>query len=98
VAASPDTAAEVIRTVFGSLRTLPEAEQAMLLHTLDTWFTSGGSTTRAAEHLHCHRNTVLYRLNRIAELTGRHTTDAESSAELYIALQAVRLSSYFEKV
>jgi len=92
-AASPDTAAEVARTVFGELFALPEAEQVTLLDTLHTWFTSCGSTKRAAERLHCHRNTVLYRLNRIAELTGRHTTGAESSAELYIALQAVRLSS-----
>ncbi|MGP4049593.1 helix-turn-helix domain-containing protein [Streptomyces sp. 2A115] len=36
---------------------------------------------------------VLYRLNRITELTGRRTTDAASSAELHIALRAARLSS-----
>jgi hypothetical protein len=92
-AASPDASAEVARAVFGPLRELPEAERITLLDTLHAWFTSDGSTTRAAEHLHCHRNTVLYRLNRIAELTGRRTTDAESSAELYIALQAMRLGS-----
>ncbi|WP_433549228.1 PucR family transcriptional regulator [Streptomyces sp. CA-294286] len=92
-AASPDTAAEVAQTVLGPLRALPETEQTTLLETLHTWFASGGSTARAAERLHCHRNTVLYRLNRIAELTGRRTADAESSAELYVALQAVRLGS-----
>jgi hypothetical protein len=92
-AASPDASAEVARAVFGPLRALPEAERITLLDTLHTWFTSDGSTTRAAERLYCHRNTVLYRLNRIAELTGRRTTDAESSAELYIALQALRLGS-----
>ncbi|MBA8826126.1 DNA-binding protein Fis [Saccharopolyspora lacisalsi] len=93
VAASPDTAAEATRTIFGSLRTLPEAEQSVLLETLDTWFSTGGSTTRAAEHLHCHRNTVLYRLNRIAALTGRQATDAYSAGELCLALQAARLGN-----
>ncbi|MEU9803415.1 helix-turn-helix domain-containing protein [Streptomyces sp. NPDC051000] len=92
-AASPDTAAEVAQAVLGPLRALPEVEQTTLLETLHTWFASGGSTAVAAKRLHCHRNTVLYRLNRIAELTGRRTTDAESSAELYVALQAVRLGS-----
>ncbi|MCM2391898.1 PucR family transcriptional regulator [Streptomyces albipurpureus] len=91
-AASPDIAAEVTRTVFGRLRGLPDAEQTLLLDTLETWFTAGGSTTRAAERLNCHRNTVLYRLNQIAALTGRRTTDADSCAELYIALRAVRLA------
>jgi PucR C-terminal helix-turn-helix domain/GGDEF-like domain len=92
-AASPDMAAEVSRTVFGPLRALPAAEQAVLLDTLDAWFRVGGSTARAAGSLHCHRNTVLYRLNRITDLTGHRTTDPAASAELYIALQAVRLGS-----
>lgn len=91
-AASPDMAQEVARAVLGPLLALPPQERATLLATLHAWFAGGGSTTAAAGRLHCHRNTVLYRLNRIAELTGRRTTDAESSAELYIALEAVRLS------
>ncbi|MFD0637874.1 PucR family transcriptional regulator [Catenulispora yoronensis] len=78
------------RSVFAALDALPAAEHTTLLETLDTWFSVGGSTTKAAELLHCHRNTVLYRLNRIGELTGRHTTDAVGSAELYAALRAVR--------
>jgi hypothetical protein len=91
-AASPDTAAEVARVVFGSLRSLPAAEQELLLDTLSAWFAAGGSTARAATALHCHRNTVLYRLNRIADLTGRTITSPDSSAELYVALQAARLA------
>ncbi|MGJ5749627.1 PucR family transcriptional regulator [Streptomyces puniciscabiei] len=91
-AASPDMAREVARTVLGPLLALHPREQATLLDTLQAWFTAGGSTTAAAGRLHCHRNTVLYRLNRVAELTGRRTTDAASAAELYIALEAVRLS------
>ncbi|MEV0976196.1 helix-turn-helix domain-containing protein [Streptomyces sp. NPDC049915] len=91
-AASPDTAQEVAGAVLGPVLALPPQERATLLATLHAWFTAGGSTTAAADRLHCHRNTVLYRLGRIADLTGRRTTDAESSAELYIALAAVRLS------
>lgn len=90
-AASPDAAAEMAEAVLGPLRALPEVDQATLLETLRAWFTAGGSTARAAELLHCHRNTVLYRLNRIAGLTGRRPTEAESAAELYVALQVVRL-------
>ena len=32
---------------------------------------TGGSATRSAQALHCHRNTVLNRIHRIEELTGR---------------------------
>jgi hypothetical protein len=90
-AASPDTAAEVARTVLGPLRALPPAEQAVMLDTLDAWFAAGGSTASAAARLHCHRNTVLYRLNRIADLTGHRVTEPCSAAQLYIALQAFSL-------
>ncbi|WP_459754686.1 PucR family transcriptional regulator [Streptomyces sennicomposti] len=92
-AASPDVAAEVARTVLGPLLTLPAPERDLLLDTLEAWFATGGSTTRAAEHMFCHRNTVLYRLNRITELTERRTSSADSSAELYVALQAARLGT-----
>lgn len=88
VAASPDVAADVARAVFASFDTLAPSERSTLLETLDTWFAAGGSTSKAAELLHCHRNTVLYRLTRICELTGRQTTDAVGSAELYMALRA----------
>ncbi|MFE5406298.1 PucR family transcriptional regulator [Streptomyces sp. NPDC056580] len=92
-AASSDLAADLPRTVFGPLLTLPAAERDVLLDTLKTWFATGGSTTRAAEHLFCHRDTLLYRLNRITELTERRTSSADSSAELYVALQAARLGT-----
>ena len=42
--------------------------------------------------LHCHRNTVGYRLGRIAELTGRSVGRPAEAAELYAAVRAVRLS------
>ncbi|MBN0049250.1 helix-turn-helix domain-containing protein [Streptomyces actuosus] len=91
-AASPEIAAEVAQTVLGGVLTLPQQERNVLLDTLDAWFASGGSTTRAAERLHCHRNTVLYRINRLTELTGRSITRAIDSAELCIALRALHVS------
>lgn len=90
-AASPETATEVAGAVLGPLLDLPEQERTVLLDTLDAWYTAGGSTARAAERLHCHRNTVLYRINRVMALTGRSTADAAASAELYIALRALRI-------
>ena len=66
-------------------------DEELLLGTLEAWFEHGGSGTRAAAALHCHRNTVLNRLARVAELTGRDINDPRAAAELYAAVRARRL-------
>lgn len=91
VAAHADSAAELSENVLGPLLS-GEGSDAALLDTLDAWFAADGSTAEAARRLHCHRNTVLYRIARIAELTGRAPTRPVDSAELYIALRARRLA------
>lgn len=79
------------RQILGGLLALPDEERSSLLTTLDAWFDCGGSTKDAAEVLHYHRNTVLYRLRRIAELTGRDFRDPIHAAELFVGLRAYRL-------
>ncbi|MEU9622592.1 PucR family transcriptional regulator [Streptomyces sp. NPDC088251] len=91
VAAHAESAAELSESVLGPLLS-GEGGDAALLDTLDAWFAADGSTAEAARRLHCHRNTVLYRITRIAELTGRAPTRPVDAAELYVALRARRLA------
>lgn len=89
LAAGPAAARELRDQVLGMVRRHPDCD--VLLATLEIWFTVGGSTSAAASRLHCHRNTVGYRLGRIAELTGRSISNPADAAELYAALRATRL-------
>lgn len=91
VAAAPDAAAQIARTVFGPLLALPRDEQDLLLDTLGTWLETGGSARDTAARMFCHANTVRHRLHRIAEHTGRSVEDPAAAAELSAALAAVRL-------
>ena len=50
---------------------LGASDSTTIIETLEAWFVADGSTTKAGKLLHCHRNTVGYRLGRVAELTGR---------------------------
>jgi DNA-binding PucR family transcriptional regulator len=63
-----------------------------LLRTLTVWLDNDGSAERAGDVMHCHPNTVRYRLRRIQDLTGRALSDPQGVAELAAAAYAVRLS------
>lgn len=88
LAAAPDQANALVRTVLAEVRALPEAEASLLLSTLQVWFDVKGSTSAAAARLFCHANTVRYRLRRLEQLTGRSLHDPDDAAELRIALLA----------
>ncbi|MEU6880013.1 helix-turn-helix domain-containing protein [Streptomyces sp. NPDC046712] len=64
-------------------------ERAALLQTLRVWLDSGCSAARAAEQLYCHRNTVLNRISRIAELTGRSSESGDTRLGWALALRAL---------
>lgn len=86
-----ERATELAAAVLSGLGDRDPRDEELLLSTIEAWFEHGGSGTRAAAALHCHRNTVLNRLARVAELTGRDINDPRAAAELYVAVRARRL-------
>ncbi|MBA3415036.1 MAG: helix-turn-helix domain-containing protein [Chloroflexia bacterium] len=58
-----------------------------LLRTLAAFFAANGSPKVAAERLKVHRNTVLYRLDRVRDITGYDLDDADLRLRLHLALQ-----------
>ncbi|POM24582.1 Purine catabolism regulatory protein [Actinomadura rubteroloni] len=91
LAHDPDEGRRLADEVLGALLDQPAEERDFLLETLEAYLGNGGSADRAAQVLHCHPNTVRYRMRRIRDLTGRSLTDPRSVAELVAAVQAVRL-------
>ncbi|MFD8590699.1 helix-turn-helix domain-containing protein [Streptomyces sp. NPDC059637] len=63
----------------------------MILSTLEAWLAADGSALRAGSRLFCHRNTVLNRLRRYEQLTGRSLGRPQDLVELVLALEAHRL-------
>ena len=63
-----------------------------LLATLEAYFGTGGSASRAAEALHVHVNTVAQRLDRVAQLIGEDWQHPDRALEIQLALRLHRLS------
>jgi PucR-like helix-turn-helix protein len=80
------TAQVLAEAVLAGLEPLPAHERSRLLQTV-TVYCETGSAAAAARDLYCHRNTVLNRLARFAELTGHHPTRPAEAATVLFALR-----------
>jgi purine catabolism regulator len=65
-----------------------EAHGGDLLVTIRTWLEHDRQTDKAAQALHIHPNTLLYRVRRFEQVTGRSLTSTEALAETWLALRA----------
>lgn len=88
LAGSPELAERIRRQALGPVLDLPETERDVLLTTLAATLEAGGSPSRAASALYCHRNTVMYRLARIETLSGRRLADHRDRLLLGLGLLA----------
>jgi PucR family transcriptional regulator, purine catabolism regulatory protein len=59
-----------------------------LLLTIRTWLEHDRQTDKAAAALHVHPNTLLYRVRRFEQITGRSLASTEALAETWLALRA----------
>lgn len=91
VAASPDESIDIARRVLRPVLALPAGERTMLLATVESWLRNGGSARRTAGELHCHPNTVRYRLQRLQTELHLSLTDPVALSSLVIALRAWQL-------
>lgn len=60
---------------------------SQLLPTLEAFFNANGNLSKTADMLFVHRNTLMYRLKRIEELTGSTLDDPETRFDLQLALK-----------
>ncbi|MFI7327059.1 PucR family transcriptional regulator [Streptomyces rubiginosohelvolus] len=91
VVSSPSLAGALADRVLGPLDRLDPADRDVIVETLTAWLDADGSAQRAGARLYCHRNTVLNRLRRFEQLTGRCLTRPRDAVEISLALAARRL-------
>jgi len=75
----------------GSLLDYDMRQHADLIKTLEAFFTCHGNLSQTAETLIVHRNTLLYRMNRINEIAKIDLNRPETRLALHLALTVRRL-------
>jgi sugar diacid utilization regulator len=82
---------QFVLDVLGKLLDYDAAHRAELAHTVEVFLRSNGNHVRAAQELHLHRNTLLYRLDRAGQILGRDLENAETRLSLQVALKLRRI-------
>lgn len=90
---SPEIASLLVEESIGPLLAQPRHQADLLLETLMALIDHNASPTHAAEALYCHRNTVIYRMKQIEQLTGRSLHVPRDRLLLVLGLMAVGRSS-----
>ena len=73
------------------------SKRSELVRTLAGFFAANGNLARAAQELDVHRNTLVYRLERIADLTKLDLDDADNRLILHLALKTQRVLATIPK-
>lgn len=82
-----ETLGRFSQEILGGLLAYDEKRGGGLVQTLEAYLDLGGGMQEIADRLFIHRNSLIYRLRRIEELTGRTLADPHDRLLLHLALK-----------
>jgi PucR family transcriptional regulator, purine catabolism regulatory protein len=87
-------AEELVKQVLGNLLKYDDNHKAELTKTLYIYLNENRSWKNTAEKLHIHKQTLVYRIHRIEEITGYRLDDISNIAELWLTLEAAKMLDF----
>lgn len=88
---TPDEADRAFRAVLGALYDYDQAHGTYLLHTLQVFLEENRSWVNAAQRLHVHKQTLVYRVRRIEAISGRSLDSTADVATFWFSLQSAQI-------
>lgn len=79
---------ELVRRILGPLITYDRTQDGDLIGSVRAFLANDGGWQRTSQELGIHRQTLVYRLRKVEQLTGLKATATRGSASLWLALQA----------
>lgn len=84
--------------MLGKLLEYDAQHNSTLVETLSEYFSRRGNLSQTAEALFIHRNTLQYRMERIADITGLDLDNPDTRLAVQLALKAYRLFPAFDRL
>lgn len=86
------------RETLSKLAAYDQKQGGELFRTLEAYFNHLGNLRATSESLHVHRNTLLYRLERIKQISGFDLNNAEEFFAIWLAVRAHRVLRTMQEV
>jgi len=86
-----DESRAIVRHILGPVLEYDAEHDAPLMASLRTYLSYNRSLKATSEALHVHKQTVVYRMRRVEELTGRRLGCMEDIVNFWLALRALDL-------
>jgi PucR family transcriptional regulator, purine catabolism regulatory protein len=77
----------LVSQVLGAVLAYDSEHSGDLVPSVRVWLEHDRQTDRAARALHIHPNTLLYRIRRFEQISGRSLASTESLAEVWLAMR-----------
>lgn len=84
------------RYTLSNLENYDNENKTDMLYTLETYFNCQGNIEQASKQLFIHRNTLVYRLNKIMDLLNVDLKNAKESFELQVGFVVKKVLNTFE--
>ncbi len=85
-------ASEAFRQVLGALMDYDSAQGGQLVHTLRLFLENNRSWINTSKKLYIHKQTLVYRMRRIEEITGRSLDSTDDVAILWFAVRSAEIA------
>lgn len=80
----------LVRTVLGPVVDYDRENSTELIASLWVFLDNDGNWSRSAEQLHIHRQTLVYRMNKVSELASLAPASSRGTALMWFALESAR--------
>ena len=80
----------IVEHVLGAITSYDAENGTTLLRSLEVYFEENRAGTVASKRLSIHRQTLIYRLKRLEQITGRRLDDFDDLTELHLAMKMRR--------
>jgi purine catabolism regulator len=88
--ASVEGVRALVRRALGPVIDYDDEHGTELLTSVAVLLAHDGSWSRSAKELHVHRQTLVYRMNKVAELCSAKPTSTEGAALMWFAIESAR--------